>query len=120
MDACRRDVDANPQDQITFEYVMVRGVNDDAALAKDLTRLLHGIRAKVNLIPFNPFDGANYKCSLRDDIDNFRDQLVRSGIVTITRKTRGDDIDAACGQLVGKVQAKSARRRRLKELDRAL
>lgn len=118
MDACRHYVDANPQDQITFEYVMLKGVNDDPSLAKDLIRLLHRIPAKVNLIPFNPFEGANYECSPRDDIDNFRDQLVRSGIVTITRKTRGDDIDAACGQLVGKVQAKSARRRAQKELER--
>ncbi|HCU88697.1 MAG TPA: 23S rRNA (adenine(2503)-C(2))-methyltransferase RlmN [Gammaproteobacteria bacterium] len=120
MDACRRYIDANPQDQITFEYVMLRGVNDDLALAKDLTRLLRGIPAKVNLIPFNQFDGSNYKCSHREDIDNFRNHLVRSGIVTITRKTRGDDIDAACGQLIGKVQAKNAIRRRLKELNRAL
>lgn len=118
MDACRRYVDANPQDQITFEYVMLKGVNDDLSLARDLIRLLHRIPAKINLIPFNPFEGANYKCSSREDIDNFRDQLARSGIVTITRKTRGDDIDAACGQLVGKVQAKSARRRAQKDLER--
>ena len=118
IDACRRYVDANPQDQITFEYVMLKGVNDDPSLARDLVRLLDRIPAKVNLIPFNPFEGANYECSTRDDIDNFRDRLVRSGIVTITRKTRGDDIDAACGQLVGKVQAKSARRRAKKDLER--
>jgi 23S rRNA (adenine2503-C2)-methyltransferase len=118
MDACRRYVDANPQDQITFEYVMLKGVNDDPRLARDLIRLLHRIPAKVNLIPFNPFEGANYECSSRDAIDKFRDQLVRSGIVTITRKTRGDDIDAACGQLVGSVQAKSARRRTQKDFER--
>ena len=117
MDACRRYVDANPQDQITFEYVMLKGVNDDPSLARDLIRVLHRIPAKVNLIPFNPFEGANYECSSREVIDNFRDVLVRSGIVTITRKTRGEDIDAACGQLVGKVQAKSARRRAQKELE---
>ena len=111
MDACRRYVDSNPQDQITFEYVMLKGVNDNPLLAKDLIRLLHRIPAKVNLIPFNPYAGARYECSPRDDIDKFREQLVRAGIVTITRKTRGDDIDAACGQLVGRVQAKSARRR---------
>ena len=118
MDACRRYVDANPQDQITFEYVMLKGVNDDPRLARDLIRLLHRIPAKVNLIPFNPFEGANYECSSRDAIDKFRDQLVRSGIVTITRKTRGDDIDAACGQLVGSVQTKSARRRTQKDFER--
>ena len=118
IDACRRYVDANPQDHITFEYVMLKEVNDDPSLARDLVRLLDRIPAKVNLIPFNPFAGANYECSTRDDIDKFRDRLVRSGIVTITRKTRGDDIDAACGQLVGKVQAKSARRRAQKDLER--
>jgi len=94
IDACRRYVDANPQDQITFEYVMLKGVNDDPSLARDLVRLLDRIPAKVNLIPFNPFEGANYECSTRDDID------------------------AACGQLVGKVQAKSARRRAKKDLER--
>lgn len=111
MDACRRYSSTNPQDQITFEYVMLQGINDSPELARDLVRLLQGIPAKVNLIPFNPFAGAEYSCSDRDTIDAFREQLVRSGIVTITRKTRGDDIDAACGQLVGKVQAKSARKR---------
>jgi 23S rRNA (adenine2503-C2)-methyltransferase len=118
MDACKRYVDANPQEQITFEYVMLKGINDTQGLARDLVRRLQGIPAKVNLIPFNPFAGAHYDCSERDTIDSFRDRLVRSGIVTITRKTRGDDIDAACGQLVGKVQAKSARRRTQIELER--
>lgn len=111
MAACRDYVSANPHEQITFEYVMLKGINDDRALARDLIRLLEGIPAKVNLIPFNPFPGARYTCSERWVIDTFREQLVRAGIVTITRKTRGDDIDAACGQLVGKVQAKSAKRR---------
>ena len=111
MEACRDYVSANPHEQITFEYVMLKGINDDRALARDLVRLLEGIPAKVNLIPFNPFPGARYTCSERSVIDTFREQLVRAGIVTITRKTRGDDIDAACGQLVGKVQAKSAKRR---------
>jgi 23S rRNA (adenine2503-C2)-methyltransferase len=111
MDACRRYADTNPQHQITFEYVMLKDVNDDPGLARDLVRLLRGMPAKVNLIPFNPYPGTNYDCSAREAIDTFRDQLVRSGIVTITRKTRGDDIDAACGQLVGKVRSKSVRRR---------
>lgn len=119
MDACRAYVDNSPHDQITFEYVMLKGVNDSASLAKDLVRLLAGIPAKVNLIPFNPFEGARYECSDRAVIDAFREQLVRSGIVTITRKTRGDDIDAACGQLVGKVQSKSAKRRALNVLEKA-
>lgn len=118
MDACRRYADTTPQHQVTFEYVMLKGVNDDPGLARDLVRLLRGIPAKVNLIPFNPFPGANYECSTRDVIDAFRDQLVRSGIVTITRKTRGGDIDAACGQLVGEVQAKSALRRAQKRSEK--
>jgi 23S rRNA (adenine2503-C2)-methyltransferase len=117
MDACKRYAQAHPQEQITFEYVMLKGINDTPSLARDLVRRLQGIPAKVNLIPFNPFEGTHYACSERDTIDAFRDQLVRSGIVTITRKTRGDDIDAACGQLVGKVQAKSARRRANAELE---
>jgi len=117
MEACKRYTAANAQEQITFEYVMLRGINDSPGLASDLVRRLQGIPAKVNLIPFNPFAGSHYECSERDTIDTFRDQLVRSGIVTITRKTRGDDIDAACGQLVGKVHAKSARRRAQIELE---
>lgn len=116
--ACKHYIEANPHDQITFEYVMLKGVNDSVALARDLARLLEGMPAKINLIPFNPFDGAGYECSSREQIDAFRDTLVRSGIFTITRKTRGDDIDAACGQLVGKVLAKSARRRAQKISER--
>ena len=111
LDACRAYAAANPHDQITFEYVMLKGVNDSRQLAQDLVKRLQGIPAKVNLIPFNPFPGSRYECSGRDTIDAFRERLVRAGIVTITRKTRGDDIDAACGQLVGQVRTKSARRR---------
>ena len=111
IDACRAYARANPHDQITFEYVMLSGINDAAAQARDLVRVLNGLPAKVNLIPFNPFKGARYTCSPRERIDAFRAELVRAGIVTITRKTRGDDIAAACGQLVGEVQAKSANRR---------
>jgi 23S rRNA (adenine2503-C2)-methyltransferase len=111
IDACRSYVSSNPHDQITFEYVMLKDVNDSQALARDVVKLLRGLPAKVNLIPFNPFEGANYECSSRETIDEFRHELVKAGIVTITRKTRGDDIDAACGQLVGKVLSKSARRR---------
>jgi len=119
MDACREYAKKNPHDQITFEYVMLKNVNDTIALARDLARLLEGIPAKVNLIPFNPFEGARFECSERPVIDAFREQLVRAGIVTITRKTRGDDIDAACGQLVGKVMSRSARRRIRNELEKA-
>lgn len=112
LDACRRYIAENPHDQITFEYVMLAGINDDASLARDLVRLLRGLPAKVNLIPFNPIVGADYERSRPEVIDRFRAELSNAGIFTITRKTRGEDIDAACGQLVGRVLSKSARRRR--------
>lgn len=111
MEACRRYVVANPHGEITFEYVMLKGVNDSVAEARALVRLLHRLPAKVNLIPFNPFAGAGYQRSDDDTINAFRDALQRAGIVTITRKTRGDDIAAACGQLVGEVAAKARRHR---------
>jgi len=110
--ACRRYVGDSPHDQITFEYVMLAGVNDDPAQARELARLLRGVPAKINLIPFNPIAEADYRCSSLETILRFREILVRAGYVTTTRKTRGDDIDAACGQLVGKVLAKAARHRR--------
>ena len=112
LDACRRYVAHNPHSQITFEYVMLAGVNDHVSLARDLVRLLQGLPAKLNLIPFNPIEGAEYQCSSLAVINRFREELMKSGIVTITRKTRGSDIDAACGQLVGRVAAKAARHRR--------
>jgi 23S rRNA (adenine2503-C2)-methyltransferase len=112
LEACRRYSSVNPHSEITFEYVMLNGVNDSVTEARALVRLLAGLPAKVNLIPFNPFAGAGYERSTDDAINAFRDKLVGSGIVTITRKTRGGDIDAACGQLVGQVQAKAMRHRR--------
>ncbi len=115
LDACRRYVAREPRRRVTVEYVMLDGVNDSDAHARQLARLLRGYPAKVNLIPFNPFPGTDYRRSPQAVIDRFRDILVRSGLTTITRKTRGDDIDAACGQLVGKVRDRSRRqlRRRL-------
>ncbi|MGE0486637.1 MAG: 23S rRNA (adenine(2503)-C(2))-methyltransferase RlmN [Gammaproteobacteria bacterium] len=112
LDACRRYIAANPHGEITFEYVMLRGVNDSVAEAKAMVRLLQGLPAKINLIPFNPFAGAGYQRSEDSTIDAFRERLQRSGLVTITRKTRGDDIAAACGQLVGEVKARARRHRR--------
>jgi 23S rRNA (adenine2503-C2)-methyltransferase len=114
IDACRRYTAAMPHDHITFEYVMLDRVNDSTAAAADLAKLLSRVPAKVNLIPFNPYTGSGFRRSSRARIDAFRDVLIKRGIITITRKTRGDDIDAACGQLVGKVHAKSARRRAAK------
>ena len=80
-------------------------------LTRQLARLLRGLPAKVNLIPFNPFPGSGYTRSPLSAINSFRDILMQAGLITITRRTRGEDIDAACGQLVGKVVAKAARRR---------
>jgi 23S rRNA (adenine2503-C2)-methyltransferase len=89
--------------QITFEYTMLAGVNDSVEHARQLVRLLRDRPAKVNLIPFNPFPGTRYTRSSQATIDRFRQVLLDGGIITITRRTRGDDIDAACGQLAGKV-----------------
>ncbi|MCK5719026.1 MAG: 23S rRNA (adenine(2503)-C(2))-methyltransferase RlmN [Thiomargarita sp.] len=88
---------------ITFEYVMLKGVNDDPNQAKQLVKLLRNLPAKINLIPFNQFSQSDYQCSSQDKIDQFRNILLQGGLVTVTRKTRGNDIDAACGQLAGKV-----------------
>ncbi len=111
--ACRDYIAGEKRRKITWEYVMLDGVNDSIAHAKALIRLLQGIPSKVNLIPFNPFPGTDYRSSPPERIDAFRQRLIRAGIITITRKTRGDDIDAACGQLVGKVRDRSRRQLRL-------
>ncbi len=109
MAACRRYVECQQRRRITFEYVMLDGVNDRPADARALIRLLEGVPAKVNLIPFNPFAGAGYRCSPRTVIDAFRERLLAAGLVTVTRKTRGDDIAAACGQLAGEVRDRTRR-----------
>lgn len=88
---------------ITFEYVMLDGVNDRPAHARELARLLRGHPGKVNLIPFNPFPDTRYTRSPVERVEQFREILLRSGVRTTIRKTRGEDIDAACGQLAGKV-----------------
>ena len=114
--ACRDYLSCSPKANITFEYVMLDGLNDSTGHAKRLVKLLRDIPAKVNLIPFNSFPDTGYRCSPSPTIDAFRDVLMSAGLITITRKTRGDDIDAACGQLAGKVIPRSelvARRRGL-------
>jgi 23S rRNA (adenine2503-C2)-methyltransferase len=103
LEACRRYVAEAPKAVVTFEYVMLEGVNDSPEHARRLVALLRGLRAKVNLIPFNPFPESGYRRSAPEAVDRFRDILMAAGLITITRKTRGDDIDAACGQLVGRV-----------------
>lgn len=110
--ACRHYIDdLDKRSQVTFEYVMLAGINDSQKCARELSALLRGLPAKVNLIPFNTFPAAPYRRPAPEVIDRFREVLLRSGLMTITRKTRGDDIDAACGQLVGKVLPRAARHR---------
>ena len=104
LDACWRYADKHTRRHITFEYVMLRDVNDSLADANDLARLLVNRPAKINLIPFNPFEGNDYERSRSAQIDAFQERLRSRGLVTTVRKTRGDDIDAACGQLAGKVR----------------
>jgi 23S rRNA (adenine2503-C2)-methyltransferase len=107
--ACRRYVAGDKKRTVTFEYVMLAGVNDSLQYARTLVRLLRGFPAKVNLIPFNPFPNSTYCCSSIDTINRFREELLQGGIMTVTRKTRGDDIAAACGQLAGRVQDRTHR-----------
>jgi 23S rRNA (adenine2503-C2)-methyltransferase len=109
--ACKRYSQRNNYDPITFEYVMLAGINDSEHDASLLAGLFKGFPAKINLIPFNPFPDSGYTCSPRNVIDRFREILMHHGLVTITRKTRGTDIDAACGQLVGQVMARAKRHR---------
>ena len=117
MAACQRYLEKAPRDFVTFEYVMLDGVNDSIAHAHQLLELVRGVRnvpCKFNLIPFNPFPGSPYGRSSREKIRAFAEVLMQAGIVTTTRKTRGDDIDAACGQLAGQVQDKTKRTVNLK------
>lgn len=107
--ACERYLPAAPRDFITFEYVMLNGVNDSVALARELVQLVRNIPCKLNLIPFNAFTGSGYERSTVETISNFRDVLMQAGIITTIRKTRGDDIAAACGQLAGQVKDKTRR-----------
>jgi 23S rRNA (adenine2503-C2)-methyltransferase len=110
LDACWRYAAKHSNRFITFEYVMLRNVNDSLRHADELAELLAGKPAKVNLIPFNPFPGTEFERSGADTIRFFQDRLRDRGIVATTRRTRGDDIDAACGQLAGKVSDRVRRR----------
>jgi len=103
LEACWAYTAKNANRFVTFEYVMLRGVNDSSAHADQLSALLTGKPAKINLIPFNPFPGTRFKRSSADTIRHFQNRLRQQGLVATTRRTRGADIDAACGQLAGKV-----------------
>jgi 23S rRNA (adenine2503-C2)-methyltransferase len=103
LSACWHYIDERNGRSVTFEYVLLEGVNDSRAQARALARLLAGHPAKVNLIPFNPFPGTRFRRSPPEAVHAFRDELLRGGVLATVRRTRGDDIDAACGQLAGRV-----------------
>jgi 23S rRNA (adenine2503-C2)-methyltransferase len=103
LEACWHYIDEQNGRSVTFEYVMLDGVNDSVAQARALARLLKGKPAKINLIPFNPFPGSHFKRSSAVAIQRFRDELIGRGLIATVRRTRGDDIDAAGGQLAGRV-----------------
>jgi len=107
--ACQRYLSVAPRDFITFEYVMLEGINDSVAQAQQLIKLVQDIPCKFNLIPFNSFPGSDLRRSSPEAIRIFREQLMDAGYVTTIRKTRGDDIAAACGQLAGQVKDKTRR-----------
>lgn len=116
MAACQRYLEKAPRDFVTFEYVMLEGVNDSEKDARELIALVRDTPCKFNLIPFNPFPQAPYKRSSSEAVRRFRDVLMQADIVTTTRKVRGDDIAAACGQLAGQVRDKTKRTQRLMEV----
>jgi 23S rRNA (adenine2503-C2)-methyltransferase len=117
LDACRNFPGVSNARRITFEYVMLKGVNDSLADAKELVRLLKGIPAKINLIPFNPWPGAPYECSDWSQIEKFADVVNRAGYASPVRSPRGRDIMAACGQLKSESMKQRASER-LREMGR--
>jgi len=119
MDACIRYIEKAPRDFVTFEYVLLAGVNDSVAQARELVQTVKPVPCKINLIPFNPFPDSGYDRSAALSIAAFRDVLQQSGLTTTVRKTRGDTIDAACGQLAGQVRDRTRRVQRRLEENRA-
>jgi 23S rRNA (adenine2503-C2)-methyltransferase len=116
MRACQRYLEFAPRDFITFEYCMLDGVNDSDAHARELIALVRDVPCKFNLIPFNPFPESGLKRSANPRIKAFSQVLMDAGIVTTIRKTRGDDIDAACGQLAGEIQDRTRVQERTQKL----
>lgn len=104
MGACQRYLEFAPREFVTFEYCMLNGVNDSVAQARELVSLTRDVPCKFNLIPFNPFPESGLLRSADEQIRRFSEVLLNAGVVTTVRKTRGDDIDAACGQLAGAVK----------------
>ncbi|OGT35134.1 MAG: 23S rRNA (adenine(2503)-C(2))-methyltransferase [Gammaproteobacteria bacterium RIFCSPHIGHO2_12_FULL_37_14] len=115
MAVCKEYFKEDARRSITMEYVMLHGINDSQEHARQLIKLLNGIRVKMNLIPFNPFPHTQYKRSENDTILHFRDTLLKAGLNTTIRRTRGDDINAACGQLVGQVKDRTRRQQRYQQ-----
>jgi 23S rRNA (adenine2503-C2)-methyltransferase len=109
MAGCQRYLEKAPRDFVTFEYVMLDGINDSIEDAKALLQIVNDVPCKFNLIPFNPFPNSGYQCSSSDQIKRFKEVLMNQDYVVTVRKTRGDDIDAACGQLAGQVKDKTTR-----------
>ena len=109
MAACNRYLERAPRDFVTFEYVMLDGINDTVDHAHELLQVIKSVPCKLNLIPFNPFPNSDYATSKTSHIRVFRDILMQAGYIVTVRKTRGDDIDAACGQLAGRVLDKTKR-----------
>jgi 23S rRNA (adenine2503-C2)-methyltransferase len=114
--ACKHYIADKPHRRITWEYVLLDGVNDSEAHARELAELIRDLPSKVNLIPFNPFPGARYRRSGPATIARFQAVLMAHDLTVVTRKTRGDDIAAACGQLAGQVQARGCRSARVSRL----
>jgi len=115
MRACRDYVSDKHKRTVTFEYTLIDGVNDHPEHARKLVKLLRRLPSKLNLIPFNPFPGTRYRCSPEARIREFQEIVMAGGLIATVRKTRGDDIDAACGQLVGKVLDRTRRSERLRQ-----
>jgi 23S rRNA (adenine2503-C2)-methyltransferase len=113
MQACRDYVSDKHKRSVTFEYTLMNGINDHPEHARKLVKLLRTVPSKLNLIPFNPFPGTNYQCSSTDKILAFKEIVMAGGLIATVRKTRGEDIDAACGQLVGKVRDRTRRSKQL-------
>ena len=114
MQACRDYVSDKHKRTVTFEYTLIDGINDHPEHARKLVKLLRTVPSKLNLIPFNPFPGTRYHCSTPERIAKFQEIVMQGGLIATVRKTRGEDIDAACGQLVGKVLDRTKRSERIK------
>jgi 23S rRNA (adenine2503-C2)-methyltransferase len=115
MRSCADYVSDKHKRSVTFEYTLIDGVNDHPEHARQLVKLLRRLPSKLNLIPFNPFPGTEYRCSPESRIREFQEIVMAGGLIATVRKTRGDDIDAACGQLAGKVLDRTRRSQRLRE-----